>query len=65
MGGGAPAGIRILPGEEGCRTKRIKISVITINGNKRTNPKGIEMPEFPLSLIRRRKKARRGESLSL
>lgn len=64
IGGGAPAGIRILPGEEGCRTKTIKISIITMNGNRRTNPKGIEMPEFPLSLIRRRKKARRGDSRS-
>lgn len=55
--GGVPAGIKIPPGEEGCRTKRSKMRTITRHGNNKTNPRGIEIDEFPFSRILRRKKA--------
>jgi hypothetical protein len=58
--GGAPAGMRIRPEEEGCRTKRRRIRTITRHGNNKTNPKGIEMDEFPFSRIRRLKNANLG-----
>jgi len=62
--GGAPAGISILPGDEGCRRNKTRINIMTIHGNKRTSPKGIEMEELPFKRMRRRKKANRGESRS-
>ena len=49
--GGVPAGIKIPPGEEGCRTKRSKIRTITRHGNSKTNPKGIEIDELPFKRI--------------
>ena len=35
-----------------------------MHGNRRTIPRGTDMDEFPLSRMRRRKKANRGEILS-
>lgn len=55
--GGAPAGIRILPGDAGCRKKRKHIKTITIHGKRRTSPRGIEIEESPFKRILRRKKA--------
>lgn len=60
MAGGAPAGIRILPGEEGCRRTSRRMRTMTRHGNSNTKPKGIEIDEFPLSLIRRLKNANFG-----
>ena len=57
MEGGAPAGTSILPGESGCRTTRTRISIKTMQGNKSTNPRGIEMRELSLRRMRRLKKA--------
>ena len=62
--GGAPAGINITPGDWGCRTKRISINIMTIQGKSRTRPRGIEMEELPFRRMRRRKKANRGDNLS-
>jgi len=60
--GGVPAGIRMPPGDEGCRTKRSRMKTITRQGNSKTNPRGIEMDELPFNRMRRRKKANRGEA---
>lgn len=57
--GGVPAGIRIPPGDEGCRTKRSRTRTITMHGNSKTKPRGIEIDELPLRRILRRKKANR------
>lgn len=63
--GGAPAGTNIPPDDEGCRTTRTSISISTMQGNKSTNPKGIEMRELSLRRMRRRKKAmERGDIFS-
>ena len=62
--GGAPAGISILPGEDGCRTMRMRINIITMSGNKITTPRGIDIFEFPFNLIRLLKKANLGDSRS-
>jgi len=59
MAGGAPAGMKIVPGEEGCTTMSINISIITIHGNRSTKPKGIDIFELPFSRIRRLKNADR------
>ena len=59
MAGGAPAGINILPGEEGCRTKRTRIRTTTMHGKMMTTPKGTEMLELPFNLRGLRKKASR------
>ena len=59
--GGAPAGISIPPGVDGCRTTRTKINIITIQGNKSTAPSGMDIFEFPFKRIRRRKKASPGD----
>ena len=58
--GGAPAGISILPVDEGCRTTRTSIRIITIQGNRSTAPRGMETFELPFKRIRRRKKANLG-----
>jgi hypothetical protein len=60
MDGGAPEGIKMRPGDDGCLTKRKSIKVTTMHGNSRTKPSGIEMDELPLMRIRRRKKDNRG-----
>jgi hypothetical protein len=62
--GGVPAGIIMIPEDCGCRTKRISIMIMTRHGKRRTMPRGIETDEFPLSRIRRRKKANRGDIFS-
>ena len=60
MAGGAPAGIKICPGDEGCRTMITSINIITIRGNNSTSPNGIEIFEFPFKRIRLLKKPRCG-----
>jgi len=60
MDGGVPAGIKMPPGEEGWRTKRSRIRIITRHGNNKTKPRGIEIDELPFSRILRRKKANLG-----
>ena len=57
MEGGVPAGIKIPPGDEGCRTNRSKIRTITRHGNSNTKPNGIEMEELPFNRILLLKKA--------
>lgn len=57
MDGGVPAGMRMPPGEAGCRTKRRRTRTITRHGKRSTNPRGIEMDELPFSRILRLKKA--------
>ena len=64
MAGGPPGGIMIRTGEDGCRTMRRRIRAMTMHGNRRTTPSGIEMDELPRMRIRRRKKASRGEMRS-
>ena len=62
--GGAPAGIRILPGDDGCRTTRTRIKIITMHGKRRTAPRGMEIEELPFNRIRRLKNANLGDILS-
>jgi hypothetical protein len=59
MAGGAPAGIKILPGEAGCRTKSTRMRIRTTQGKSTTTPSGTDMLELPRSLRGLRKKARR------
>lgn len=61
ISGGAPAGINILPGEDGCRTMRTSINIITRRGNKSTAPSGIDIFELPFKRIRLLKKANLGK----
>jgi hypothetical protein len=61
MEGGAPEGIKMRPGEDGCLTKRKRIRVTTMQGNSRTKPSGIEIDELPFIRIRRRKNDNRGK----
>ncbi len=63
-GGTPPPGIFIMPCESGDLTNRTSINTMTRHGNSRTRPRGNETVEFPLSLMRRRKKANRGETFS-
>lgn len=58
--GGVPEGTSMEAGEEGCLTNNRTMSTMTMQGNKRTMPRGIEMEEFLLSRMRRRKKANFG-----
>ena len=60
--GGAPAGIKMLPGDDGCRTISTRISIITIQGNKSTAPRGMDILEFPFNRILLLKNANRGVS---
>lgn len=60
MEGGVPAGIKMPPGEAGCRTKRSRMRTITRQGNSKTSPRGIEIDELPFRRILRRKKANLG-----
>jgi hypothetical protein len=60
IAGGAPAGISILPASVGCRTKSSSIKITIKQGKSRTRPRGIEMREFSLRRMRRRKKANLG-----
>ena len=59
--GGAPAGISILAVEEGCRTTRTRIRMITMQGKRSTAPSGIEIFELPFRRIRLLKKANLGD----
>ena len=54
-----PAGIKIPPGDEGCRTNKSRMKTITRHGNSNTNPRGIEIDELPFNRMRRRKNANR------
>jgi len=63
--GGAPAGNNMPPGLEGCRTTRTNINTITMQGNKSTAPRGIDILEFPRRRILLRKNASLGEIRSL
>ena len=65
MAGGAPAGSSIDAGDDGWRTKRTRMRMMTMQGNRRTMPKGMEMDELPFIRIRCRKKAHFGEIRSL
>lgn len=47
MAGGAPAGIILRTGEEGCLINSNKIVTIIIHGKRRTAPRGTEMVELP------------------
>lgn len=58
--GGVPAGNKIRPEEEGWVMMRRNTRTITIQGNNRTKPSGIEIAEFLRSRIRRLKKANLG-----
>lgn len=59
IAGGAPAGINILPGEEGCLTKSTSMRMMTMQGKRMTTPSGTEMLELPLNLKGLRKNASR------
>lgn len=59
MDGGVPAGTNMRPGEFGCFITRMRINMTTRLGNSNRKPRGIDMEEFPFSLIRRRKKDNR------
>jgi hypothetical protein len=50
MAGGAPAGINILPGFDGCLTNNTRMRITTMSGKRITTPSGTEMLEFPLNL---------------
>ena len=65
INGGAPAGISIRPGDDGCRTKRISIRIITISGNNNTAPKGRDIFELPFNRMRFLEKAKPGSMCSL
>lgn len=52
INGGAPAGISIVPDEDGCRTIRTNIKNITRRGNKITAPNGMDIDEFPFKRMR-------------
>jgi len=57
IAGGAPAGIRMPTPDLGCRTNSTRINTTTIQGNRSTTPKGMEMLELPFNRSGRRKKA--------
>ncbi len=59
--GGAPAGISIRPGDDGCRTTKTSIKMITMHGKRRTAPRGMEMEELPFNRIRRLRSASLGD----
>lgn len=52
-----PAGMRIPPGEDGCRTNKSKMRMITRHGNNRTKPRGMDIDELPFRRILRFRKA--------
>lgn len=64
MVGGEPAGIQVPFEAVGCRTISTSINIMTIQGNNSTKPRGTEMEELPLSRMRRRKRANRGDARS-
>lgn len=55
MEGGVPAGTSMRPGELGCLTTKMRIKSTTKLGKRSRKPSGIDMEEFPFSLIRLRK----------
>ena len=64
IAGGAPAGIINPPGEEGCRTMRTMIKIMTMHGNSNTAPSGTETFELPFSRMRLLKKDSLGTNRS-
>jgi hypothetical protein len=54
--GGAPAGMNMRPGDEGCCRNRTHIMIMTRHGNSSTRPSGTEMVESFFNLMRRLKK---------
>ena len=64
IAGGAPAGIISPPGEDGCRTMRTTIKIMTIHGNSNTAPNGTEILELPFSRMRLLKKDNLGTNRS-
>lgn len=62
IGGGEPEGISILTGVSGCRITSTSIRRITVMGNNKTTPSGMDIDEFPFNRIRRRRKANRGDN---
>ena len=64
IAGGAPAGIISPPGEEGWRTTRTSIRIMTRHGNSNTAPSGTEIFELPFNRMRLLKKDNRGANRS-
>ena len=64
IAGGAPAGIMSPPGEEGCRTIRTTIRIMTRQGNNNTAPSGTEILELPFNRMRLLKKDNLGANRS-
>lgn len=60
MEGGAPEGINMRPGDDGCLTKRKRMRMTTMHGNSSTKPSGIEIDELPFRRMRLRKNDNRG-----
>lgn len=60
-----PAGMSILPGEEGCLTTSINIKSTTMLGKSRTKPRGMEMEELDFSFMRLLKKENLEELLNV
>ena len=58
--GGAPAGIITPPGEDGCRTTRTNMRMITRIGNNSNTANGTDTFEFPFNRIRLLKKSNLG-----
>ena len=56
MAGGAPGGIIDSPDEDGCRTIRTIISIITMQGKSSTAPNGTDILELPFNRMRLLKK---------
>lgn len=54
--GGVPAGTSIRPGELGCLMTRMRMIKTTKLGKRSKKPSGIDIDEFPFSLMRLRKK---------
>ena len=58
-----PAGTSMRPGELGCFMTRMRINKTTKLGKRSRNPRGMDIEDLPLSLIRLRKKDNRGRVL--
>ena len=59
MAGGAPAGIKMVPGELGWRTNSTRMSTSTMQGKSTTTPSGTDIRELPRRRSGLLKKARR------
>ena len=65
IAGGAPAGMKMVPGDDGCIRTSIKIRIITMHGNKITKPNGMDILELPFNRMRLLKNAKREARWSL